>query len=95
MERASGARALLVSHWAVASDAATRLTTSAFTILAADPPLGRAEAMRRAMLELARRHVVDRERLSCDLGSVRGGRRRQPAMTEFVIAGPIPVIAGL
>ena len=50
--RNAGARALLVSHWAVASDAATRLTTSAFTILAADPTLGRAEAMRRSMLSL-------------------------------------------
>jgi CHAT domain-containing protein len=48
----AGARALLVSHWAVASDAATRLTTSAFAALAADPTLGRAEAMRRAMLSL-------------------------------------------
>ena len=48
----AGARALLVSHWAVASDAATRLTTSAFAILATDPALGRAEAMRRAMLSL-------------------------------------------
>jgi CHAT domain-containing protein len=48
----AGARALLVSHWAVASDAATRLTTSAFDTLAADPTLGRAEAMRRAMLRL-------------------------------------------
>jgi CHAT domain-containing protein len=48
----AGARALLVSHWAVASDAATRLTTSAFETLAADPTLGRAEAMRRAMLRL-------------------------------------------
>ncbi|MGE0034854.1 MAG: tetratricopeptide repeat protein [Xanthobacteraceae bacterium] len=47
----AGARALLVSHWAVASDAATRLTTSAFAILKADPTLGRAEAMRRAMLD--------------------------------------------
>jgi len=48
----AGARALLVSHWAVASDAATRLTTSAFATLAADPTVGRAEAMRRAMLSL-------------------------------------------
>jgi CHAT domain-containing protein len=47
----AGARALLVSHWAVASDAATRLTTSAFAILKANPSLGRAEAMRRAMLD--------------------------------------------
>jgi CHAT domain-containing protein/Tfp pilus assembly protein PilF len=46
----AGARALLVSHWAVASDAATRLTTSAFATLKADPQLGRAEAMRRTML---------------------------------------------
>jgi CHAT domain-containing protein len=46
----AGARALLVSHWSVASDAATRLTTATFDILKADPGLGRAEAMRRAML---------------------------------------------
>jgi len=46
----AGARALLVSHWAVNSAAATRLTTSTFDILKADPKLGRAEALRRAML---------------------------------------------
>jgi CHAT domain-containing protein len=46
----AGARALLVSHWAVDSEAATRLTTSTFDILKADPKIGRAEALRRAML---------------------------------------------
>ena len=46
----AGARALLVSHWAVDSDAATRLTTTTFDILKVDPKLGRAEALRRAML---------------------------------------------
>ncbi len=46
----AGARALLVSHWAVESNAATALTTSTFDILKADPSLGRAEALRRAML---------------------------------------------
>jgi CHAT domain len=45
-----GARALLVSHWSVASDAATRLTTSTFAAMAADPKAGRAEAPRQAML---------------------------------------------
>jgi CHAT domain-containing protein len=45
----AGARALLVSHWAVASEAATRLMTTSFATLA-DPALGRAEALRRAML---------------------------------------------
>jgi CHAT domain-containing protein len=46
----AGARALLVSHWAVASSAATRLTTTTFAILKAEPAAGRAEALRRAML---------------------------------------------
>jgi CHAT domain-containing protein len=46
----AGARALLVTHWSVDSDAATRLTTSTFDLLKADPNLGRAEALRRAML---------------------------------------------
>jgi CHAT domain-containing protein len=46
----AGARALLVSHWAVESNAAALLTTSTFDILKSDPKLGRAEALRRAML---------------------------------------------
>ncbi len=46
----AGARALLVSHWAVDSEAATRLTTSTFDLLKNEPKLGRAEALRRAML---------------------------------------------
>jgi len=48
----AGARALLVSHWAVYSSAATELTTKTFATLAANPGLGRAEAFRRAMLDL-------------------------------------------
>jgi CHAT domain-containing protein len=46
----AGARALLVTHWAVDSEAATRLTISTFDRLKADPKLGRAEALRQAML---------------------------------------------
>ncbi|WFU72179.1 CHAT domain-containing protein [Bradyrhizobium sp. CB2312] len=46
----AGARALLVSHWAVDSEAATRLTTSTFELLKNEPRIGRAEALRRAML---------------------------------------------
>jgi CHAT domain-containing protein/Tfp pilus assembly protein PilF len=46
----AGARALLVSHWAVDSEAATRLTTSTFDLLKNEPEIGRAEALRRAML---------------------------------------------
>jgi CHAT domain-containing protein/tetratricopeptide (TPR) repeat protein len=48
----AGARALLVSHWAVFSSAATALTTRTFAVLAASPGLGRARALRQAMLEL-------------------------------------------
>jgi hypothetical protein len=47
-----GARALLVSHWQVYSNAAVRLTTRAFVELEADQRAGRAEALRRAMIEL-------------------------------------------
>ncbi|MGH6834344.1 MAG: tetratricopeptide repeat protein [Methylocella sp.] len=46
----AGARALLVSHWAVDSRAAVRLTTETFGNLQSDPEIGRAEALRRAML---------------------------------------------
>jgi CHAT domain-containing protein/Tfp pilus assembly protein PilF len=46
----AGARALLVSHWSVASKETTQLTTSTFAIMKADPKLGRAEALRQAML---------------------------------------------
>src|SRR5271165_2535939 len=46
----AGARALLVSHWSVESNAATRLTTSTFDVMKSDPTLGHAEALRRSML---------------------------------------------
>jgi CHAT domain-containing protein len=48
----AGARALLVSHWYVDSDGAVKLTTRAITELQGDPNIGRAEALRRAMLAL-------------------------------------------
>ena len=47
----AGARALLVSHWAVDSDAATKITTATFDYLKKKPAVGRAEALRLAMLE--------------------------------------------
>lgn len=46
------ARALLVSHWPVYSDAAVRLTTMAFAELETDPAIGRAKALQRAMIGL-------------------------------------------
>jgi hypothetical protein len=46
----AGARALLVSHWRIDSKAATRLATSTFDIMSSKQTIGRAEALRRAML---------------------------------------------
>lgn len=48
----AGARALLVSHWAVGSDAAVKLTTRVFKELKARPKIGRAEALRFSMREM-------------------------------------------
>jgi CHAT domain-containing protein len=48
----AGTRALLISHWPVASVAAERLTTTVFTELAKDREMGRAEALRRSALAL-------------------------------------------
>jgi CHAT domain-containing protein len=73
----AGARALLVSHWPVNSGAAVKLTTGAFEEMhkaeATDTPIGRAEALRRAMLALI------------DHGSAREGH---PATwAPFVVVG--------
>jgi len=48
----AGARALLVTHWPVETTSAKALTTRLFAIQAREPKLGRAEALRRAMLEV-------------------------------------------
>ena len=50
----AGARSMLVSHWAVNSDATVQLITKAFDELRLDPALSRAEALRRSMLTLIR-----------------------------------------
>jgi CHAT domain-containing protein/tetratricopeptide (TPR) repeat protein len=46
------ARALLVSHWEVYSDATVKLITTSVREMTRDPTLGRAEALRRSMLAL-------------------------------------------
>lgn len=48
----AGARALLVSHWAVSSEATVTLVTTAMRAMAKDARVGRAEALRRAMLAM-------------------------------------------
>ena len=46
------ARAILVSHWEVYSDATVKLITASVREMARDPKVGRAEALRRSMLAL-------------------------------------------
>jgi CHAT domain-containing protein len=48
----AGARALLVSHWAVYSDSTVKLITKALSTIAADKTIGRSEALRRSMVAL-------------------------------------------
>ncbi|MGA7805129.1 tetratricopeptide repeat protein [Bradyrhizobium sp.] len=48
----AGARSLLVSHWPVDSQAPVKLTTGMIGAVAQDPAIGRAEALRRAMLAM-------------------------------------------
>ena len=48
----AGARALLVSHWEVDSQAAVKLITRAFAEISARPSVSRSEALRISMSEL-------------------------------------------
>jgi CHAT domain-containing protein/Tfp pilus assembly protein PilF len=48
----AGARSLLVSHWEVASESTVKLITKAVAELKSSPTIGRAEALRRAMLSM-------------------------------------------
>lgn len=50
----AGSRALFVSHWPVASDAAVKLTSAMFRAQAASPEIGKAEAHRRAIAAVMR-----------------------------------------
>ena len=68
----AGARALLVSHWAVDSEATVGLITKAFDEIKADRKVGRAEALRRSMLALIER----------------GGSHAHPAVwAPFIVVG--------
>jgi CHAT domain-containing protein/tetratricopeptide (TPR) repeat protein len=68
----AGSRALLVSHWAVSSDAAVAITTGTIDAMKAGPDVGRAEALRRSLSALI----------------AKGGENAQPAMwAPFVLVG--------
>ena len=54
----AGARALLVSHWYVDSNATVALIKGAFNELKTNPKIGRAEALRRSMVALMDSGVV-------------------------------------
>jgi CHAT domain-containing protein len=75
----AGARALLVSHWAVDSDAATRLTTTTFDILPEARPRGGATPRHARLHE---RCHGPAERLSGTVGTVRDCRRGGRAVSD-------------
>jgi CHAT domain-containing protein len=69
----AGARALLVSHWAVESEPAVKLMTTMFADIAKNPKLTTAEALQQGMI------AVMEDRANPDwarLGSFRPDRRR-------------------
>jgi CHAT domain-containing protein len=72
----AGARALLVSHWAVDSDAAVGITTGAFEALASNPAIGKAEALRRSIVALQRRGGVNLHPATWAPFSLVGGEAR-------------------
>ena len=55
----AGARALLVSHWSVNSEAAVAITTGMLGEMASDSGIGRAEALRRSMLAMMKTEGKD------------------------------------
>lgn len=68
----AGGRSLLVSHWAVDSQATVKLVTGAFPALARDPDTPHAEMMRQSMLALVKA----------------GGQEAHPAFwAPFVVVG--------
>jgi CHAT domain-containing protein len=48
----AGARALLVSHWSVYSEATVKLITKAVSTMSTDTSVGRSEALRRSMMAM-------------------------------------------
>ena len=67
----AGARSLLVSHWAVYSEATVKLITGAVGEMTRDAKVGRAEAMRRSMLALVDKGSKEEAQPGV-LGAVRG-----------------------
>ena len=68
----AGARSLLVSHWAVNSEATVRLVTGAFDALSTNSTLSKAEALRNSMMTMIEA----------------GGRNAHPSLwSPFVLVG--------
>lgn len=74
------APALLVSHWAVDSDATVKLITAAIREIARDKSMGRAEALRRAVLAL-----IDKGKPHEAHQAAGRGTPKQPASSQITI----------
>jgi CHAT domain-containing protein/Tfp pilus assembly protein PilF len=72
----AGSRALLVTHWAVSSDAAVAITTGTTDAMTSHPEIGRAEALRRSIAALLAK------------GSEKGSENAHPGTwAPFVLVG--------
>ena len=78
------ARALLVSHWYVNSEAAVKLTTGALEEVSRAPRLGRAEALRRSMARLITAGRPDEAHPGSSGAVGPGRRRRQPFLNVSI-----------
>ena len=87
----AGARALLVSHWEVDSDAAVKLTTRAFAEQAAHPGIGTALAFRNSMKALITNGALEHAHPSHWAPFVvvgEGAAEGSPLLTSSVVPGP-------
>ena len=92
----AGARALLVSHWAVDSDATVKLIAKTLSTMAADKTVGRSEALRRSMVALIEQGSLQEAHpaywapfVVVGEGSV-GGIAANPLATASIIPVPQP-----
>ena len=86
----AGARALLVSHWAVYSNATVKLISKAVSTMATDSSVGRSEALRRSMMALIEKGEPYEAHPAYWAPFVVVGEGSAPSKVVAVTVGPSP-----
>jgi CHAT domain-containing protein len=87
----AGARALLVSHWAVDSDSTVKLIKTAISSMSTDKTVGRSEALRRSMLAMIQRgkpHEAHPAYWAPFVVVGQGAAEETPLSTSSIVAAP-------